>query len=110
MIYINRARGTGKTTMLIHAAFVTGYPIIVWDSMRAQAIKQQAKSMECDVDVYSWKEFKQYGFHDHDKILIDEATDFISTALREMLGAEVVSCSMSIPCYQPKESEVKENE
>ena len=110
MVIINRARRTGKTTMLIHAAMVTGYPIVVWDSMRAQAVKEQAKSMECDVDVFSVREFKQYGFHHQDKILIDEAADFISAALSEYTGAEVVSCTVSLPCYQPEDSEVQKDD
>ena len=43
MNYVNMSRRNGKTTMLIEAAYVTGYPIIVYDLARAQIVKDQAK-------------------------------------------------------------------
>lgn len=38
MRFINRPRGSGKTIMMIHSAYTTGYPIIV-TSQRRKALK-----------------------------------------------------------------------
>ena len=48
MRFINKGRGTGKTTMMIHSAYTTGYPIIVTNHIRKDLILQQAHEMNCD--------------------------------------------------------------
>ena len=53
MKFINMGRRSGKTTMLIHTAYITGTPIIVWDRKRAENVFQQAVSMGFnDIDVF----------------------------------------------------------
>lgn len=106
MRFINMARRSGKTTLLINAAYITGYPIIVKDSVRAKAIKEQAESLGLDIKVFSYLDW--INCHNHDnKILIDEATELIEGALTGLLRAEVVACTFTIPMTEIKSKEVE---
>jgi hypothetical protein len=100
------ARRSGKTTLLINAAYTTGYPIIVKDSARAKAVKDQAESLGLDIKVFSYLDWINSHYHDN-KILIDEATELIEGALTGLLRAEVVACTFTIPMTEIKNKEVE---
>ena len=106
MRYINMARRTGKTTLLINAAYTTGYPIIVRDSARAKAVKDQAKALGLDIKVFSYLEWIG-GHYLENKVLVDEATELIEGALTGLLRAEVVACTFSIPMTEIKIKEAE---
>lgn len=103
MRFINLKRRNGKTTMLIHASYVTGYPIITSTTQMAHFIISQAKKMGFnDIRVYSlgeWQAVHRY-CHEVENVLIDEAKDIIEDALKEVLGAKVVACTMSVPMME----------
>ena len=100
MKIVNRGRGTGKTTILIHTAYVTGYPIIVYSEDRARQVRTQAIELGCkDIEVMSYEELKRYYPRNvlTNKILVDESSDFLELALSKLLQGEVVGCTMTIP-------------
>ena len=99
MKIINRARRSGKTTMMINTAYITGYPIVVYDKARATFVEQQAREMGMEnIDVYTFNEFISHHMN-NPKILIDEAKEFMGIAFSNLFnGAEIVACTMSIPC------------
>ena len=100
MKIINRNRRSGKTTMLIHTAYVTGYPIVVKNSLRAEQVKDQAESLGCGkITVISFAELNTcYPSHNKfDGVLVDEATDFIEIALERLLMNEIKACTLTIP-------------
>lgn len=109
MRFINMARRSGKTTLLINSAYTTGYPIIVKDRARATAIKDQAKALGLDIEVYTLNEWL-YAHCCRDKVFIDEAADIIESALISILKAEVVACTFTIPMTEIKNKEGKANE
>ena len=90
MRFINRARQSGKTTLLINSAYATGYPIIVYDKARAAAVENQAKSLGLDIEIYTVKEWLRGHYPCNNKVFIDEATDIIEGALISLPNAEVV--------------------
>lgn len=119
---INLKRRNGKTTMLIHTAYVTGYPIIVDNTTKAHFIKEQATKMGLEgVQVYTFKEWQSFAGHScyynsggENKVLIDEAQDLIEQALREFFKADVVAASLSLPMIElptadKENKEVKDN-
>lgn len=95
------ARRSGKTTLLIYAAYTTGYPIIVRDSARAKSVMDQAKSLGLDIKVFSYLDWINCHYHDN-KVLVDEATELIDGALTSLLKAEVVACTFTIPMTEIK--------
>lgn len=110
MNYVNMSRRNGKTTMLIEAAYVTGYPIIVYDLARAQIVKDQAKKMGFDINVYSIQEFNKQRVNQYFKnAFIDEAKDIIDIALRETLGINVVACTLTLPMIDKQQNKEGSN-
>ena len=109
MRFINMARRTGKTTLLINSSYTTGYPIIVKDSARAKAVKDQAKALGLDIEVISYLDWINGHYYDN-KVLIDEATELIEGALTRLLRAEVVACTFTIPFTEINNKESKTNE
>lgn len=101
MVIINRARQTGKTTMLIHTACITKTPILVRGYSQKEFTLEKAKKMNCKVDVYTlneWIEKEMYAYRPTTrKVLIDEAESIIEEALMRTLGAEVEAITFSIP-------------
>ena len=90
-------RRSGKTTMLIHTAYTTGIPIIVWDKKRAENVFQQAVSMGFkDIDVYTIEEWTTRKPH-CDSVLIDEGKEIIEAALISMLHTKVWAITLSEP-------------
>lgn len=114
MKYVNVKRRNGKTTMIIHASYITGYPIITSTDQMAHFIIAQAKKMGLDIRVYSIREWKDIQSYHHnyevENVLIDEAQGIIDCALKETLKANVVASTMSIPMLELiPETEKKEN-
>ena len=106
MRFINMARRSGKTTLLINSAYTTGYPIIVYDKARAAAVKNQAKSLGLDIEVYTVNEW----ITTHcpcNKVFIDETADIIEGALTSLLRAEIVACTFTIPMTEIKNKEAE---
>jgi len=101
MKFINRSRHSGKTTMLISTAHITGYPILVEDTSRATYIVEQARKMGInDIQVYDVDSYLKAKIvrHSIDGILIDEGEKIIEKALNNYLQSTVVACTFSIPC------------
>lgn len=105
MRFINMARRSGKTTLLINSAYTTGYPIIVYDKARAAAVENQAKSLGLDIEVYTVNEWVS-SHCPRNKVFIDEAADIIEYALKSLLKTEVVACTFSISMTEIKNKEV----
>lgn len=112
MKIINMARRNGKTTILIHTAYVTGYPIIVYDKQRAeqvfnQSVKMGFKGVEV-ITFAEWERFNKYGIHK--SVLIDEGKDIINEALKTILNANVVGVTMTEPMVTLPECEEQKGE
>lgn len=100
MRFINRARQSGKTVMMIHSAYTTGYPIIVTTQQRKELIKKQAQDMMCDdIDVYTVEEWNRIRSSRPvlDKVFVDETEDLLKKILNEYLHANVVAATLSLP-------------
>lgn len=111
MKFLNMGRRSGKTTMLIHASYLTNTPIIVADNMRAKIIKEQAKDLGLDVEVYSVYEWKKRRVNIHNGgVLIDEAEKIIELALGNYLESNVFACSFSIPMIEGPIKKEADNE
>lgn len=112
--YINLGRRNGKTTMIIHTAYVTGYPIITGTTqMRDFLIKQAFEKMGLTgVNVFTLHEWLDIARHTTkvEKVLIDEAESIIDYALRDVLQAEVVGASFSIPMLELPTSKAETKE
>lgn len=97
MRFINMERRSGKTTMLIHTAYATGTPIIVWGRERAESVLQQAKNMGfSDIDVFTVEEWANNRPH-KDSALIDEGKGIIEAALISMLHTNILAITLSEP-------------
>jgi hypothetical protein len=97
MKFINMGRRSGKTTMLIHTAYVTESPIIVWDTKRAESVSQQAKNMGFgNIEVFTIDEWVNRKPH-IDSVLIDEGKEIIEAALISMLHTRVSAITLSEP-------------
>ena len=99
MRFLNMARRSGKTTMLIYTANAIGVPIITMDKCRAANIKMQAKKLGLDVEVYDLYEWNRSTGTRKD-ILIDEAEQIIKLALNSYLNADVLACTFTIPMIE----------
>lgn len=110
MRIINRGRGTGKTTALICASYVTGAPIIVWNTAIKDFTLKQAKKLGYDIVVFTVREFREAGrYHDSaSEVLIDESPNFIEEALTYYLGAHPLAITMTESCFEfPKDPETE---
>ena len=106
MKYINMQRGAGKSTVLIHTAYATGYPILVIDSQRGRNLRALSSDLGfddiriCTLD--EWVHHRLSGMYEH--ILIDELEDLIPLALQNLLNTPtanmVMSGTMSIPMLE----------
>ena len=95
MKIVNLSRGSGKSSMLIHTAYATGYPILVIDNAHAEQILRQAGQLKDGITV--WLRYKEL-HRKYPRVLLDEAEEFIERALESVLQASVVACTASIPC------------
>ena len=97
MKFINMGRRSGKTTVLIHTAYVTESPIIVWDTKQAESLSRQAKNMGFgNIEVFTIDEWVKHKPH-KDSILIDEGKEIIEAALISMLHTRVSAITLSEP-------------
>lgn len=115
MKIINRARASGKTTMLINTAYTTDTPIITADTMRARAVEAQANKMGLKgIRVYSVGEYVERGRFippRKDSILIDEVEPILELVLKNFFHSDIIACTMSMPMTElPKKEEVKTND
>lgn len=111
MKFINMARQNGKTTMLINAAYVNNAPILVSSESRKSFVKEQAESMGLKVEVYSLHEYIANHMHAYSsELYIDDAEDIIEKALRQVLGAPVRACTISIPYIERKREEKEDGQ
>lgn len=114
MRFINRGRRTGKTTMLIYASSVTGAPIIVYDKVRAELIKKQARDLGIEIEVFTLLDWTQHNCiraREYNGVLIDEAKELIEAALSAYLQTNVFACTFSIPMTEIKDiNRDKDNE
>ena len=111
MKLINMARQNGKTTMLINAAYVNNTPILVSSESRKSFVKEQAESMGLKVEVYSLHEYIANHMHAYSsELYIDDAEDIIEKALRQVLGAPVRACTISIPYIERKKEEKEDGQ
>ena len=112
MKIVNMGRRNGKTTILIHTAYVTGYPIIVYDKKRAeqvfnQSVKMGFKGVEV-ITLAEWERFKECGIYKN--VLIDEGKDIINEALKTILNANIVGITMTEPMITLPECEEQKGE
>lgn len=106
MKYINMQRGAGKSTVLIHTAYATGYPILVIDSQRARNLRALARDLGFDdIKICTLEEWKHHclsGAYEH--ILIDELEDLIPLALQNLLKTrttnDVMAGTMTMPMLE----------
>lgn len=95
MRYLIKGRQQGKTSKLIIASEVTGYPIIVSNQVRKEFLENMAKEMGCNIPepinyVTQFLEARR-----NEKFLIDDAEQIIEDALRKTLGVEVVAVTIT---------------
>jgi len=93
---IDKPRGTGKTSELIYASEITGYPIVVNNINQVIYISQMAKEMNCKIpEPIIETELLDKNCHVADKVLIDEGTDIISKALDSYFNVHVVAVTFT---------------
>lgn len=111
MKFINMARWSGKTTMLINAAYVNSAPILVSSESRKSFVKKQAESMGLKVEVYSLHEYIVNHMHVYvSELYIDDAEDIIEKVLKQTLGTPVRACTISIPYIERKREEKEDGQ
>ena len=101
MRLIIKGRAQGKTTELIHASEVTGYPIIAHTERQRDYIKELAKKMNCIIpELYTVQELTSHDFRHgrklkEQKMLLDDAELVIGAALNNYLGVDVISATLT---------------
>ena len=111
MKYINMGRGAGKTVMLIHTAYVTDCPIIVWDAKRVEQVLNTARSMGLNgIRVFTVNEWTRLHMR-ADKVVVDEGKEIIEAALTSLLDAKVQAVTFTEPMIENlnKKGENKQN-
>ena len=95
MIYLTGKRRSGKTTTLIYASAVTGYPIVTPTRSMADFIKKQAQTLDIKIPepvcVEQLRLFSRGRTDDNDKYFIDNADEIIKLALKEYLHCTPVA-------------------
>ena len=91
-------RGAGKTTRLIHASEVAGYPILCSNLFMIDNVKKMAEEMRCDIPEPMTVADFRHKFHQDENVLVDEilANNLLATALNQYIGANVVACTMTL--------------
>lgn len=106
MKIINRSRGSGKTTILIHTAYATGNPIIVSSQERKKYVLETAENMKIPVEVYSSEEWSKLSpFIRPLSVLVDDVEDFLYPALFQFLDVKIDAVTMTIPADNIKGSQ-----
>ena len=102
--FINRGRQTGKSTMMIQTAYITGYPIIVYNNDRKHSLMTLAQDMNCmQVPIYTLREWTEMRGMPRPKfVLIDEALPIIEDLLSATLNSEVLAATLTLPMVEVK--------
>lgn len=97
MKFINMDRGSGKTVMLVHTAYVTDCPIIVWDAKRVEQVLNTARSFGLrNIKVFTVNEWTRLHMG-VDKVVVDEGKEIIEAALTSLLRAEIQAVTFTEP-------------
>ena len=92
-------RASGKTTGLIYTSEATQYPIVTFNRMLIDYIKEKAKDMGCLIpEPLCIEDFKGDLARRRrlpDNVLLDEAGMVIGDALNAYLGTNVVAATMT---------------
>lgn len=111
MKIINRGRGTGKTAMLISAAYVTGKPIITSTMNNKDNLMNMAKTMGMsdNIEVYTINEWSECHrpYIQNNEILVDNVELMLGEVLSKFFSANVIAGTMTIP-MDDKENNIKE--
>lgn len=101
MKIINRGRGTGKTTMLISTAYVTGKPIITSTMNNKNNLMNMAEKMgiSTNIEVYTINEWLECHrvYKLNDEILVDNVELILGDVLSKFLNANVIAGTMTVP-------------
>lgn len=99
--YINRPRAASKSTMLIHAAYITGSPILVANEGQVNQLFDMARKMGIeDIDIFTVNEWITHRVANNYRgrgVLIDEITDIIPKALQMYLDTDIIAGTMTVP-------------
>lgn len=98
-------RGSSKTTGLIYTSESTGYPIVTNSKVQASYIKDQAKSMGCDIPEPLTVNDLQFSklLPPKSKVLFDNIEENLEEAINYYLNADVVCATMTSTAYSTKE-------
>ena len=98
MRIINRGRATGKTAMLISAAYVTGKPIITSTMNNKNNLMDMAQKMGMldNIEVYTINEWLECHrvYKQSDEILVDNVELILGDVLSKFLNANVIALSL----------------
>lgn len=94
MKIINRARGNGKTAMLISTAYCTDMPIVVKNENHKSNLLNLAQKMNCKIRVYTLREFEY--LHLKEEILIDDVDIMLEEILERYFSTKVCACTMRL--------------
>ena len=108
MRIINRGRRTGKTAMLISAAYVTGKPIITSTMNTKNSLLDMAERMgiSANIEVYTINEWLEYHrlYKQSNEILVDNIELILGDVLSKFLNANVIAGTMTVPMDDTKEN------
>ena len=85
--------------MLIHAAYMTDSPIIVYDRVRKMCLQEQANKIGCKgVEIFTLTEWMELiGRHKPKTVMIDEALPIIDKIMSKTFEAEVLAATFTLP-------------
>lgn len=108
MRIINRGRGTGKTTMLISTAYVTGKPVITSTMNSKNNLMSMAEKMgvSTNIEVYTINEWLEShkSYRSSNEILVDNVELILGDVLSKFLNANVVAGTMTVPMDDIKDN------
>lgn len=90
-------KGSSKTTGLIYASEATGYPIVTSSKIQVSYIKEQAKSMGCDIpEPLTVNDVRSSGRLPHNpNILFDNIETILEDAVNYYLEANVICATIT---------------
>lgn len=113
MRIINRGRATGKTAILISAAYVTGKPIITSTMNNKNNLLDMAERMgiSTNIEVYTINEWLEChrSYMPNNEILVDNVELILGDVLSKFLNANVIAGTMTVPMDNIKD-DAKEND
>ena len=99
MRLIIKDRGKGKTTQMIYTSEATGYPIVVDTEFKKNNLINKSKEMDVIIpepltisDIHNNKKLRGCLI---EKVIIDEGHNIIEKALKQYLGCEVASVTLT---------------